>query len=53
MCTWGSDLFDNRVSLIQYRELLNAFPQVTFPISVLASVTNHELVSFVRSFLTS
>jgi glucuronate isomerase len=42
----GRDLYDSRVSLIQYRELLNAFPQVTFPISVLASVTNQELVSF-------
>jgi hypothetical protein len=39
-------LYDSRVSLIQYRELLNAFPQVTFPISVLASVTNQELVSY-------
>ena len=42
----GRDLFDSRVSLIQYRELFNAFPQVTFPISVLASVTNQELVSY-------
>jgi glucuronate isomerase len=42
----GQDLFDSRVSLIQYRELLNAFPSVTFPISVLASVTNQELVSY-------
>jgi glucuronate isomerase len=42
----GRDLYDSRVSLVQYRELLNAFPQVTFPISVLASVTNQELVSF-------
>ena len=42
----GRDLYDSRVSLIQYRELLNAFPQVTFPISVLASVTNQELVSY-------
>jgi glucuronate isomerase len=42
----GQDLFDSRVSLIQYRELFNAFPQVTFPISVLASVTNQELVAY-------
>ncbi len=42
----GQDLFDSRVSLIQYRELLNAFPQVQFPISVLASVTNQELVAY-------
>ncbi len=42
----GRDLYDSRVSLIQYRELFNAFSQVTFPISVLASVTNQELVSY-------
>lgn len=42
----GQDLYDSRVSLIQYQEVLNAFPQVTFPISVLASVTNQELVSY-------
>ncbi len=42
----GQDLYDSRVSLIQYRELFNAFPDVTFPISVLASVTNQELVSY-------
>lgn len=42
----GLDLYDSRVSLIQYRELFNAFPQVTFPISVLASVTNQELASY-------
>jgi glucuronate isomerase len=42
----GQDLFDQRVSLIQYRELFNAFPQVTFPISVLAQASNQELVSY-------
>lgn len=42
----GRDLFDSRVSLIQYKALFNAFPQVMFPISVLASVTNQELVSY-------
>ena len=42
----GMDLYDSRVSLIQYRELFNAFPQVVFPISVLASVTNQELASY-------
>ncbi|MEK6234209.1 MAG: glucuronate isomerase [Planctomycetales bacterium] len=42
----GQDLFDSRVSLIQYRELLNAFPRVVFPISVLASVTNQELTAY-------
>jgi glucuronate isomerase len=46
----GQDLYDSRVSLIQYRELLNAFPQVVFPISVLASVTNQELVSYAWIF---
>ncbi len=46
----GQDLFDSRVSLIQYRELFNALPQVTFPISVLASVTNQELVSYAWIF---
>jgi glucuronate isomerase len=42
----GQDLFDQRTSLILYRELFNAFPQVTFPISVLAQVSNQELVSY-------
>ncbi|NOX54986.1 MAG: amidohydrolase family protein, partial [Planctomycetes bacterium] len=42
----GQDLFDQRVSLIQYRELFNAFPQVPFPVSVLAHVSNQELVSY-------
>ncbi len=42
----GQDLYDSRVSLWQYRELFNAFPKVTFPISVLASVTNQELTSY-------
>jgi len=46
----GRDLYDSRVSLIQYRELFNAFPQVKFPISVLASVTNQELVSYAWIF---
>ncbi len=46
----GQDLYDSRVSLIQYRELFNAFPQVTFPTSVLASVTNQELVSYAWIF---
>ena len=42
----GQDLYDSRVSLIQYAKLFNAFPNVKFPISVLASVTNQELVSY-------
>lgn len=41
----GQDLFDQRVSLVQYAELFNEFPQVTFPISVLSSGQNQELVS--------
>ena len=43
-------MYDSRVSLIQYRELFNAFPQVKFPVSVLASVTNQELVSYAWIF---
>ncbi|MCA9214830.1 MAG: glucuronate isomerase [Planctomycetales bacterium] len=46
----GQDLYDSRVSLIQYREFFNAFPQVVFPISVLASVTNQELASYAWIF---
>lgn len=41
----GQDLFDQRTSLVQYRRLFNAFPQVTFPVSVLAQASNQELVS--------
>jgi glucuronate isomerase len=41
----GQDLFDQRTSLLNYVELFNAFPEVTFPISVLTSVQNQELVS--------
>ena len=46
----GQDLYDSRVSLIQYQKLFNAFPQVVFPISVLASVTNQELTSYAWIF---
>lgn len=42
----GQDLFDQRTSLLQYAELFNAFPDVTFPISVLTSAQNQELVSY-------
>jgi glucuronate isomerase len=42
----GQDLFDQRTSLIQYRELFNAFPDVTFCISVLSSAQNQELVGY-------
>ena len=46
----GQDLYDSRVSLVQYQQLWNAFPQVTFPVSVLASVTNQELTSYAWIF---
>jgi glucuronate isomerase len=46
----GQDLYDSRVSLIQYKELFNTFSDVKFPISVLASVTNQELVSYAWIF---
>jgi glucuronate isomerase len=41
----GQDLFDQRTSLLQYADLFNAFPEVTFCISVLSSGQNQELVS--------
>jgi glucuronate isomerase len=46
----GQDLYDSRLSLIQYGALFNAFPQLVFPISVLASVTNQELVDYAWIF---
>jgi glucuronate isomerase len=46
----GQDLYDSRVSLIQYKELFNRFPQVVFPVSVLASVSNQELTSYAWIF---
>ena len=42
----GQDLYDGRCSLIQYRRLFNAFPQVPFPVSVLSHGVNQELVSY-------
>jgi glucuronate isomerase len=42
----GQDLFDQRTSLLQYAELFNAFADVVFPISVLTSAQNQELVSY-------
>jgi glucuronate isomerase len=42
----GQDLFDGRLSLIQYAELFNAFPSVPFCVSVLSSGLNQELVSY-------
>lgn len=41
----GQDLFDQRTSLLQYAELFNAFPEVTFCLSVLSSAQNQELVA--------
>jgi glucuronate isomerase len=46
----GQDLFDQRTSLYGYRELFNEFPKVTFPISVLTSNQNQELVSYAWIF---
>ena len=46
----GQDLYDSRWSMIQYADLLNAFPNVKFPISVLASVSNQELVDYAWIF---
>jgi glucuronate isomerase len=42
----GQDLFDQRTSLLQYAELFNAFPEVSFCISVLTSGQNQELASY-------
>lgn len=42
----GQDLFDQRASLIQYKDLFNAFPTVTFPVSVLTSSQNQELMAY-------
>ncbi len=42
----GRDLFDRGGSLLQYRELFAAFPEVTFPVSVLTSGQNQELVAY-------
>ena len=42
----GRDLFDRGGSLVQYRDLFNAFPEVKFPVSVLTSGQNQELVAY-------
>ena len=42
----GRDLFDRGGSLVQYRELFSQFPEVTFPVSVLTSGQNQELVAY-------
>ncbi len=46
----GRDLYDSRCSLKQYADLFNAFPEVTFPVSVLAPTMNQELVSYAWIF---
>ncbi|MBL4884003.1 MAG: glucuronate isomerase [Planctomycetaceae bacterium] len=46
----GQDLYDKRTSLIQYKELFNSFPSVTFPISVLTHTSNQELASYAWIF---
>jgi len=46
----GQDLYDKRTSLIQYRQLFNSFPRVKFPISVLTTTSNQELVSYAWIF---
>jgi glucuronate isomerase len=46
----GQDLYDGRTSLIHYADLFNAFPEVTFPISVLSSGLNQELASYAWIF---
>jgi glucuronate isomerase len=42
----GQDLFDQRTSLIQYASLFNAFPEVTFCVSVLTHAQNQELAAY-------
>src|SRR5262245_14985913 len=42
----GQDLFDQRTSLLQYKGCFNSFPEVAFPISVLTSAKNQELVAY-------
>jgi glucuronate isomerase len=46
----GRDLFDRRVSLYDYRELFNHFPNVTFPVSTLAPDASAELVAYAWIF---
>lgn len=42
----GQDLFDQRLSLVDYAPLFNTFREVTFCVSVLSSGQNQELVSY-------
>jgi glucuronate isomerase len=46
----GQDLFDQRTSLYQFRKLFNEKSRVVFPISVLTSNQNQELVSYAWIF---
>ncbi len=46
----GRDLYNRQTSLFQYKELFNAFPNVTFPLSVLDHTANPELVSYAWIF---
>lgn len=46
----GQDLLDGRLSLADYADLFNAFPDVVFPVSVLSHPLNHELTSFAWIF---
>ena len=42
----GRDLFDRRVSLADYKDVFNAFPDVTFPVSTLSPDAGAELVAY-------
>jgi glucuronate isomerase len=44
--TGGQDLFDRRNSLSQFDMLFNAFPSVKFPVSIIDSGQNPELVTY-------
>jgi glucuronate isomerase len=46
----GTDLLDRRCSLFPYRDLFNAFPRVTFPVSVLAHDQSAELLAYAWIF---
>ncbi|MCG3181557.1 MAG: Uronate isomerase [Phycisphaerae bacterium] len=46
----GTDLFNHLTSLHQYQRLFNAFPTVTFPVSVLDGGQNQELASYAWIF---
>ena len=46
----GRDLFDRRVSLADYRDLFNHFPQVTFAVSTLSPDAGAELTAYAWIF---